>query len=239
MTGPPEAATPGRGASHGGRDTGRQRVYRFLTLIVQVVLLAGVVWFVVLRDWRNALLTVLVIVLTMLPWFARRLLRVDVPPAFQLVVAVFVFGANFLGTALGFYGRFLWWDTALHTISGFMLGIVGFIVAFLVDGTDRRPEGIRISPLVALFGFMFAVTLGVFWEIYEFVGDNLIPGLDMQVVETGPTDTMVDLIAGTVGAAVVAVVGNVSGRTGRHSFIVDVVCAFIRRNPKLFLRRPE
>ena len=239
MTGPPEAATPGRGASHGGRDTRRQRVYRFLTLIVQVVLMAGVVWFVVLREGRNALLTVLVIVLTILPWFARRLLRLDVPPAFQLVGAVFVFCAIFLGTTLGFYGRFLWWDTALHTVSGFMLGIVGFIVAFLVNGTDRRPDGMRISLLVALFGFMFAVTLGVFREIYEFVADSLIPGLDMQVVETGPTDTMVDLIAGTVGAAVVAVLGYVSSRAVRDSFIVDAVCAFIRRNPELFRRRPE
>jgi hypothetical protein len=97
----------------------------------------------------------------------------------------------------------------------------------------------RISLLVALFGFMFAVTLGVFWEIYEFVADSLIPGLDMQVVETGPTDTMVDLIAGTVGAAVVAVLGYVSSRTVRDSFIVDAVCAFIRRNPELFRRRPE
>ena len=54
---------------------------------------------------------------------------------------------------------------------------------------------------------MFAVTLGVFWEIYEFIADNLVPGLDMQVVETGTTDTMVDMIVNTIGAAVVALLG--------------------------------
>ena len=216
----------------------RDRVYRNLTLVIQGLLVLGVVGFVLLRDWPNALLTTLVIVLTLLPWLLRRWLRVDVPPEFQLVAALFVFCAIFLGTSLGFYGRFHWWDTALHTTSGCLLGIVGFIAVFLINGTDHRPEGMRIS-LIAVFGFMFAVTLGVFWEIYEFVADQLIPGLDMQVVATGTRDTMVDMIVNTIGAAVIAVLGYLYCRSGRQSFIVDGVTKFVSRNPQLFSRKPE
>ena len=215
----------------------RARVYRLLTLVIQVVLLAGVVVFVTRHDWTNAVLTTVVIVLTMIPQFLKRF-RVDVPPEFQLVTAVFVFCAIFLGTSLGFYGRFLWWDTALHTVSGCLLGIVGFIAVFLINGTDHRPEGMRVS-LIAIFGFMFAVTLGVFWEIYEFIADNLSPGLDMQVVATGPNDTMVDMIVNLIGAAVIATLGYMFCRTGRKSFIVDGVCKFVSRNPRLFDRGPE
>lgn len=215
----------------------RERVYRVLTMIIQSLLVAGVVGFILLHDWANAVLTVLVIALTLLPQLLRRF-HVDVPPEFQLVAAAFVFCAIFLGTALGFYARFFWWDTALHTTSGCLLGIVGFIAVFLINGTDHRPEGMRVS-LVAVFGFMFAVTLGVFWEIYEFVADNLIPGLNMQVVETGPNDTMIDMIVNTIGAAVVAALGYFYVRTGRDSIIVDGVTKFIRRNPQLFARRPE
>ena len=214
----------------------RERIYLLLTLIIQLVLLAGVVGFVLLRDWPNALLTMLVIALTALPRLLGRV-RVNVPPEFQLVAALFVFCAIFLGTSLGFYGRFYWWDTALHTTSGCLLGLVGFIAVFLINGTDHRPEGMRIS-LVAVFGFMFAVTLGVFWEIYEFIADNLVPGLDMQVVETGTTDTMVDMIVNTIGAAVVALLGYLYSRSGRESFIVDGVWKFVRRNPHLFARKP-
>jgi hypothetical protein len=214
------------------------RVYRNLTIAIQVILALGVVGFVLLQDWPNALLTALVIVLTLLPWMLRRWFRVDVPPEFQLVAAIFVFCAIFLGTALGFYGRFLWWDTALHTTSGCLLGIVGFIAVFLINGTDHRPEGMRIS-LIAVFGFMFAVTLGVFWEIYEFVADQLIPGLNMQVVETGTRDTMVDMVVNTIGAAVIAVLGYLYCRSGRQSFIVDGVTKFVSRNPQLFSRKPE
>ncbi len=216
----------------------RERVYRVLTLVIQLVLVAGVVGFVLLRDWPNAVLTTLVIVLTLIPRLLKRWFRVDVPPEFQLVAALFVFCAIFLGTSLGFYGRFLWWDTALHTTSGCLLGIVGFIAVFLINGTDHRPEGMRVS-LIAVFGFTFAVTLGVFWEIYEFVADNLIPGLDMQVVETGVDDTMIDMIVNLIGAAVIALLGYVFCRTGRQSFIVDGVCKFVRRNPRLFNRGPE
>jgi hypothetical protein len=220
-----------------GEDLGRERVYGLLTLVIQLVLVAGVIGFVLLRDWPNALLTVLVIALTALPRWLKRV-HVDVPPEFQLVAAAFVFCAIFLGTSLGFYGRFLWWDTALHTTSGCLLGLVGFIAVFLINGTDHRPEGMRVS-LVAIFGFMFAVTLGVFWEIYEFIADNLIPGLDMQVVATGPNDTMIDMIVNTIGAAVIAVLGYLFCRTGRQSFIVDGVCKFVRRNPRLFARSPQ
>jgi hypothetical protein len=235
MTDPSTAATSGPADGQG--DPTRDRVYRMLTLIIQLVLVAGVVGFVLLHDWANAVLTLLVIFLTVLPRLLRRF-RVDVPPEFQLVAAVFVFCAIFLGTALGFYNRFYWWDTALHTTSGCLLGIVGFIAVFLINGTDHRPEGMRIS-LVAVFGFMFSVTLGVFWEIYEFVADKLVPGLDMQVRATGPDDTMIDMIVNLIGAAIVALLGYFYVRTGRESFIVDGVVRFIRRNPHLFNRSPE
>ena len=93
----------------------------------------------------------------------------------------------------------------------------------------------NVRPPVGLYA---AVTLGVFWEIYEFIADNLIPGLDMQVVETGTTDTMVDMIVNTIGAAVVALLGYLYSRSGRDSFIVDGVWKFVRRNPRLFARKP-
>lgn len=226
---------PGPGS---GSEPSQEHAYRVTTLIIQGVLLAGVLGFLLLHDWANAALTVLVIVLTMLPWLLRRWLKVDVPAEFQLVAAVFVFCAIFLGTALGFYNRFYWWDTALHTTSGCLLGIVGFIAVFLINGTDYVPEGMSLA-LVAVFGFMFSVTLGVFWEIYEFIADHVIPGLDMQVVATGPTDTMVDMIVNMIGAAVVALIGYFCCRSGRDSFIVEGVRKFVRRNPRMFARRPS
>ncbi|HET8971458.1 MAG TPA: hypothetical protein VFN19_10385 [Candidatus Nanopelagicales bacterium] len=210
-------------------------VYRRITVGAQLLLAGGVVAFLLLGEWSNAAYAATVIVLSVAPLLLRRHLQVDVPAEFQLVALGFVFAAVMLGTVFGFYDRFWWWDTLLHTVSGFLLGIVGFIAVFVLNGTDRMPSGMRPS-FVSIFGFTFAVTLGVVWEIWEFVGDLLVPSLDMQIAASGVQDTMIDLLVNTVGAAIVALVGYAYLRKGRRSLVVDGVVKFLRRNPALFGR---
>lgn len=211
---------------------------RRLTATIQVLLVIGAVVFVASGQWSNAAYTVIVIILSIAPLVLRRRLHVDVPPEFQLAALGFVVVAVVLGSALGFYARFWWWDIALHATSGFLLGMIGFLAVFLLNGSDHLPTGMRPS-FVAVFGFTFAVTLGVFWEIWEFVGDLLVPSLDMQVAASGVRDTMTDLIVDTVGAAVVATLGYLYVRTGRQSFVGDWLADFLRRNPALFTRRGQ
>ena len=75
--------------------------------------------------------------------------------------------------------------------------------------TDRLPAGMRPS-FVCFFGVTFAVTLGVAWEVFEYVADIVTAteenpyGVNMQSRETGVVDTMHDLIVDTIGAVVVA-----------------------------------
>lgn len=54
------------------------------------------------------------------------------------------------------------------------------------------------------FSFCFALALGAFWEIFEFVIDGLF-GFSMQ--KNGLIDTMWDLIVDTLGALIAAVSG--------------------------------
>ena len=70
------------------------------------------------------------------------------------------------------------WDTILHTFSGAMLASLGFSVITLLNKTERIPM-IMSPSFVAIFTFCFAVTLGVFWEIYEYTADGLLH-LNMQ-----------------------------------------------------------
>ena len=125
-----------------------------------------------------------VILLTLIPAFLFRRYRVVIPPEFQLISALFIFLSLFLGSALDFYYRFWWWDMVLHAASGFLLGIIGFIVLFLLNQTDRLPPGMKPA-FLCLFGVTFAVTLGVLWEIFEFAVDRLWPAVDMQSTGTG------------------------------------------------------
>ena len=230
IPGPPGADRPGYAAEE-------RNVYLALTYVIQALLGVGLVLFLLRRNWENVFLTAIVILLTLAPAFLFRRYRVVIPPEFQLVAALFVFLSLFLGSALDFYYRFWWWDLVLHTASGFLLGIIGFVVLFVLNQTDRvRPA--MTPAFISFFGVTFAVTLGVVWEIFEFAVDTVRPELNMQSTETGVRDTMVDLIVDTAGAVVVALMGYAYLRTGRYSFIADGVRAFVRKNPRL-LRRAE
>lgn len=154
-----EVITP-ETTSTGGHPPGERNLYLSITLFLQVVLAIGLVLFLLRRDWENVFLTSIVIALTLVPAFVLRRYRVIIPPEFQLISALFVFLSLFLGSALDFYYRFWWWDLVLHTSSGFLLGIVGFIVLFVLNQTDHLPQGIKPG-FICFFGVTFAVTLGV------------------------------------------------------------------------------
>jgi hypothetical protein len=230
------------GAPNGGggpaHPSAQQRnIYLTLTLVLQGLLVLGLVLFVWRRDWENVFLTGTVIGLTLLPAFFDRRYRIIIPPEFQLISALFVFLSLFLGSATDFYYKYWWWDVVLHTGSGFLLGVVGVVALFLLNQTDRLPQGMRPS-FLCFFGVTFAISLGVLWEIFEFIVDRYTTA-NMQSTETGVVDTMQDLIVDTLGAIVVALMGLAYFRTGRYSFLADGVRSFLRRNPRLFGGRGE
>ncbi len=227
----PDTANPsssGDAAAHSSN-----RLISILTLIIQAWLVVGLIIFIIRGDIENIFLTALVIALIVIPAFVLQRYRVHVPPEFQLIAAAFVFLTLFLGSAGDFYYHFWWWDMVLHAGSGFLLGIVGWIVLFLLLQTDRLPRAVGPA-LVCVFAITFAVTLGVLWEIFEYVVDLLWPNVNMICRETGIHDTIHDLIVNTIGAIIVGLMGYAYSRSGRFSFLIDAVRAFMRKNPRWF-----
>lgn len=237
MPGIPEPSPLDDGASLRGTSSGR--LHRRLTLALQAILLVGMALAVWERQWLTALTTGAVIVTTLLPLVLGRRLKVFVPPEFEVLAVVFLFASLFLGEVRGYYLRFWWWDIALHTASGFLLGIFGFLLVYVLNETENVDVHMR-PRFVALFAFMFAVGLGAIWEIFEFSMDRLF-GLDMQKAmlgdPSGLTDTMWDLIVDTLGAAVISILGFGYLRTqGSESFLEQWIDRFVEGNPRLFGR---
>ena len=112
-------------------------LYLTITWVIQVLLGIGLVLFLFRRNWENVFLTAVVIALTLVPALLFRRYRVIIPPEFQLVAAIFNFLSLFLGSALDFYYHFWWWDLVLHTASGFLLGIIGFVALYVLNQTAR------------------------------------------------------------------------------------------------------
>lgn len=202
-----------------------------LSLALQGVLVIGAGLAVWQHQWLTAATTGVILVVTLLPLMLGRRFQVFVPPEFEAFTIVFVFASLFLGEVGGYYTRFWWWDAALHTASGFLLGILGFLLVYVMN--EKEEIDFHMNPgFVAFFAFMFAVGMGALWEIFEFAMDGFF-GFNMQ--KSGLVDTMWDLIVDTVGAAIIAILGYGWLRTaGPDSFLERWIDSFIETNPRFF-----
>ncbi|MCB1640905.1 MAG: hypothetical protein KDI37_04170 [Xanthomonadales bacterium] len=210
----------------------------------------GVVWLLVavmaieaivagwLGRWLQLLVVLAVMGLTLAPLALSRRFAVHVPPQFQVLVIAFVFAALYLGEVRGYYTRYWWWDIALHTSSGALLGILGFLLVYVLN--ENRRIDLHLSPgFVALFAFGFALAAGALWEIFEFSMDKLV-GTRMQKPMLGDlsglTDTMWDLIVDALGALLAALYGWRYLRRGQRSLLRQLIERFVSSNPRLFRR---
>jgi hypothetical protein len=187
-------------------------------------------------QWMNAALVLFILIVTLLPSFLARGLDLFVPPELELMTIGFVFASVFLGETRDYYGRFWWWDLLLHGTSGGLLGVLGFLLVYVLNATPRIE--LRMRPrFLALFAFCFAVTTGTAWEIFEFGVDRIF-GTTMQKPTYGDAsglmDTMEDLIVDAIGAAIVVLLGYRSARRGADSLVSRWIQRFVAANPKLF-----
>ena len=208
-----------------------QRLHRRVTVALQIALLIGIALEVAAGQWLNVVTTTAVLGLTLLPVRMGRRFNVFIPPELEVLALIFVFAALFLGEVRGYYVRFWWWDLVLHSASGFLLGIVGFLLVHVLN--EKEDLELHMKPrFVALFAFMFALGLGALWEIFEFGMDSIF-GYNMQ--KSGLNDTMWDLIVDAVGALVIAVLGYGYLRNARNvSFLERWIDRFIQSNRRLF-----
>lgn len=215
---------------------GENRVHRFL---VRALLLVMVVEWVVLLFrtlWLSAVLVTLIIASLLSPILFRKKMEMEIPAEFHLTAVFFIFASLYLGEIQGFYHRFWWWDIALHTSAGLLMGIVGFLLVYLLN-ESKRVELHMTPGFIFLFAFSFAVTIGTLWEIFEFSMDQLF-GLNMQKPmrgdPSGLTDTMWDMIVNGIGAFVISFMGWRYLKRQQTFFVKDWIRTFIRKNPRMF-----
>jgi len=212
------------------------RVHRWVVIALQVVMAIELVVLLFEGQWMTAFTVSLIMAITAAPGVFRKSLPVNISPEFQLLAIVFMFAALFLGEVRNFYERFWWWDITLHTTSGLLLGILGFLLIYVLNEADRID--VHMLPrFVAFFAFTFAVAMGALWEIFEFAMDRVF-GMNMQKPMAGDpsglTDTMWDLIVDALGALAGSLLGWWYMVRERQSFIELWIRRFIMRNPRLF-----
>lgn len=214
------------------------RAHRFVNAFLHAILTGEFVLLLIERQWQSAAIVLGLFAIFLMPTILNHRLKLFIPAEFQLLVIMFAFAALFMGSIGGLYETYWWWDIALHFSSGLLLGILGFLIIYVMNENERVDIHLR-PKFAALFAFIFAVAAGALWEIFEFFMDQTF-GYTMQKAmfgdPSGLTDTMWDLIVDSLGAGSVAALGWWYMSHHRRSFIDAMILKFIARNPNLFRR---
>ncbi|MDO5477533.1 MAG: hypothetical protein Q4G23_00020 [Clostridia bacterium] len=207
----------------------------FVVRILFVIAFAETIIFAVLTkdssNIINAFTALLGFALTFVPEAVENISkkRIRFSSGVKIAIVLFIFAAELLGEINSFYEKIPWWDNMLHSLSGAILALIGFMLVYAMN--ESKKVEIHLSPLfIAAFAFFFAVAAGAVWEIFEFAGDRLFSmnmqkfrppdGVSTLTTETwrydaGLIDTMTDIILDTVTAFAVAVSGYIKIKTGK------------------------
>jgi hypothetical protein len=118
--------------------------HRRLSLFLKALLVVEAAFALWEQQWLTAVITLGIIGITLFPLITARGFGVFIPPEFELVAVAFIFASLFLGEIYGYYTRFWWWDIALHTISGLLLGVIGFLLVHVLN--ESEDIGLHMKP---------------------------------------------------------------------------------------------
>ncbi len=165
-----------------------------ITILFAIILLVTAMVSIASGEWKNLSLTLLASVCLIIPFIIRHfanLKNLVLPARFELTTIILIFMAQYLGEIKNFYLMFWWWDLLLHAIFGSYAVIIG---RYLIGGIFNKKEEIseqRFEFFKIAVAFSVSITLGAFWEMFEFVGDYLFKA---TMVKGGLEDTATDLL---------------------------------------------
>ncbi len=204
------------------------QLYYFFNLFFRIILLIALFEAVYVQNWITAVLAGITFILTFLPYFIEKNYSIKLPLEFEFVIFLFLYTALFLGELHDYYARFWWWDIMLHAGSALVIGIVGFLVLYVL----YRGKKIEARPgMIVLFAFCFALAFGAIWEIFEFGIDQ---GFGFNMQKSGLIDTMWDLIIDALGAFVASLSGYLYLKRHEDFIMSRVIRRLKKDNPTLF-----
>ena len=175
------------------REAARRRPAVFAVyLVLRLIVVATLVSSILRKEYESAFICLLVLVLYMLPFFIQQNFGIELPSTLEIIILLFIFASEILGELNCYFITFPYWDTMLHTTTGFLCAATGFALIDILNRNSRIK--FTLSPVyVALVAFCFSMTVGVLWEFFEFGADHLLHW-DMQkdTVVHSVTSVMLD-----------------------------------------------
>lgn len=184
-----------------------KNINKIINNIIRILIMIIAIFMIYKKDYENLGVLVLTMILTFYDSIIKKTLKIELSENLKIVLTLFIFATQILGTVLNFYDKFLWWDTLLHGMSGIIFFFVG---ETLIKQINTKTSNADMSIIaIIIFSLAFSLATGTIWEIFEFIIDTTM-GQNMQITEgligrEAILDTMVDLIALTVGTIIITI----------------------------------
>lgn len=180
------------------QETSRNlRFNYFFEMILYLICGVSIVYFALIGNYDKTFQAGLIIVVLILFRGLITWTKSELPPALRFSVLVFIAITMMLANLFNMYGVIPYLDKIEHLLSGVILFFVGRFI--LIKMAKRKGLGGLPSNIIIWFAFLFAVAMAGMWEIYEFTVDHLF---ELHSQNGSLTDTMMDMICGTLGALV-------------------------------------
>ncbi len=193
----------------------REKIGIYFAYLMQMLIAVYAVYSLHIGDYVWAVWGLFAFILTLTPVMLKRRFHVALPWELNFLIVLSLY-LPVSGNVLGWYHLFYpFYDKIAHLVSSITLAVLGFVAAVIMD---RYTEIKMNRPLIVFFVIIFTMALGAFWEITEFLSDNLF-GTQLQVCLG---DTMYDLIFDFVGGIIIGLLGDIYlKRTPKERFVRD------------------
>jgi len=151
-------------------ETHPERRARLIHLVIlallQSIMAVELIFLILDQHWLHVFLIVSIMTALLSPVLLKDRLPAPIPPEIQILAILFVFAALFLGEVRDYYARFWWWDMVLHGTAGLLLGLLGFLVVYILN-EDRHVDMHMRPSFLALFAFSFSQCIGAPWTRFS------------------------------------------------------------------------
>lgn len=150
-------------------------------------------------------------VLCFLPAFLKYVFKINFPKIVTICFYIFLFLSVWLGTFRELYSKTTYYDDFVHFLSGVLIALFALFILQLYAKNKKDPVD---KWFVFVFVVVFAIAIGTFWEIFEFLMDLAFDAnMQKYITENGIIrigrdalfDTMLDTIDNTLGAILVGI----------------------------------
>lgn len=137
--------------------------------------------------------------------------------ASYILILTFIMLSMYLGNVLNFYTYIRNYDKVLHFLSGIIINLLSIIIYSYFTQEDIKNIN---GKFLIFFSFIFITSLAGLWEIWEFSTDRMF-GLQAQC--NSLTDTMLDMIAGTIGGTVSLILIYIYGIKKKNNILKHAI----------------